>query len=91
MSAKLVDLKAAPKTHWSIQRRFLKYKKILIIPPVLVKNKLKSDSKKKVEIFNSYFAAQCAVVSNTSALPALQLRLNYGLNDLQLVMRTFLQ
>ena len=50
MSAKLVDPKTAHKTHWHILGRFLKNKKILIIPPVLVIGKLKSDFKKKAEL-----------------------------------------
>ena len=54
------------------------YRRTLI---VLFEDKLMSNFKKKAELFNSHFAAQCTVVNNTSALPDLQLRTNHWLND----------
>lgn len=81
MGVKLLDPKTAPKSYWPTLSRFSNNEKTLIIPPVLVEGRLISDFKKKAELFNSHFDAQCTVVNNTSGLVDLQLRNCHRLND----------
>ena len=81
MGVKLLDPKTAPKSYWPTLSRFSNNEKTPIIPPVLVEGRLISDFKKKAELFNSRFGAQCTVVNNTSGLVDLQLRNCHGLND----------
>ena len=63
-------------TNLMIQRRVQKLKtlyngkKIPLIPPILVNNKLISNFKEKANHFNAFFASQCTPVSNDSALPS---------------------
>ena len=40
-----------------------------IIPPLYHKNEFVIDFKKKAELFNSFFADQCSLISNSSELP----------------------
>ena len=68
MSAKLDNPNTVPKTYWSIISRFLKNRKILVIPPILADGKLVSDLKIKSELFYSHFAAQCAPAKNASTI-----------------------
>ena len=57
MSAKLDNPSIAPKTYWSIIRRFFnKIQMQAIAPPVLADGKLVSDFKIKSELFDSHFA-----------------------------------
>ena len=58
LSAKLEDLSTASKTYWSILNRFLSNKKIPIIPPILVDDRVVPNFAEKAELFNSYFASQ---------------------------------
>ena len=44
-------------------------KKILLIPLILVNNKLISNFKEKANYFNDFFASQCTPISNDGALP----------------------
>ena len=62
LSAKVKDPSIAPKTYWSILNRFLSNKKIPIIPPILVDDKVVSNFAEKAKVFNSYFVSQCTSV-----------------------------
>ena len=55
LAQKLSDLNTSSKTYWSILKRFFNGKKVPIIPPLLVNNKLESDFKIKANYFNSFF------------------------------------
>ena len=70
LSVKLEDPSTAPKTYWSILNRFLSNKKLPIIPPILVDDRVVSNFAEKTELFNSYFASQCTPVTNKSQLPS---------------------
>ena len=48
---------------------FLNNKKIPLIPPLFQGNDYVTDIKKKADLFNSFFAKQCFLVSNTSEIP----------------------
>ena len=53
------------KAYWSLLRRFLKNRKIPLIPPLFHENKFVADFKEKGELFNSHFATQCSLLRNT--------------------------
>ena len=74
LSAELEDPSTAPKTYWSILNRFLSNKKIPIIPPLLVDDRVVSNSAQKAELFASYFASQCTPVINKSQSLSLELK-----------------
>ena len=63
LSAKLEDPSTAPRTYWSILNGFLSNKKIPIIPPILVDDRVVSNFAKRVKPFNSYFASQSQLPS----------------------------
>ena len=68
LSHKLNDPENSSKAYWSILKTLYNGKKIQLIPPILVNNKLISNFKEKAH-FNTCFASQCTPVSNDSALP----------------------
>ena len=45
-------------------------KKVPCIPPIFHNNKYVTEFKENSEIFNSFFANQCSLVSNNSILPS---------------------
>ena len=51
------------------KKRFLNNKKIPHIPLFFHGNESVTDFRKKAELFNSFFAKQCSLVSNSSELP----------------------
>ena len=55
-------------------KRLFKEKKVPIIPPLLINNKLESDFKTKANYFNSFFTSKCTPLINNSTIPNL---LNY--------------
>ena len=57
------------KIYWSILKTFYSDKRILLIPPLLVDNKLVTDMKTKANIFNDFFAEQCTPLKNNNVLP----------------------
>ena len=59
---------SSSKTYWSILKLFCNNKKIPLIPPILVGNKLESDFKLKANYFNKYFASKCTPMNNDSSL-----------------------
>ena len=67
LSTKLNNPVTSSKTYWSILKSFLNDKKILDIPPPFRENKFITTFKEKVELFNTFFAYQCTLLS--SALP----------------------
>ena len=64
-----MDPPTSPKAYWSIWKTVLNNKKIPCIPPIYHNNNYISDFKGKAQIFNNFFAKQCALVENTSKLP----------------------
>ena len=55
MSNKLNDPLTAPKTYWSQLSRFLSNRKILAIPPLLVKGDIITNFSANVYLFNKFF------------------------------------
>ena len=69
LSDKLNDPETSAKAYWSILKTLYNGKKIPLIPPILVNNKLISNFKEKANYFSDFFASQCTPMSNDSALP----------------------
>ena len=66
------------KTYWSILKTFYNDKKIPLIPPLLVDDKLVTDIQKKANVFNKFFAEQSTPSNNNSSLPVNQLFLTHS-------------
>ena len=47
-------------------------KKVPVIPPILVNNKLVTNFKDKANIFNGFFSKQCQLIPNNSTLLSIQ-------------------
>ena len=69
LSIKLANRATSSKTYWSILKTFLNNKKIPCIPPLFHENKFITNFKEKAELFNTFFANQCALLNNSSVLP----------------------
>ena len=48
---------------------FLTGKNFLCIPPIFHENRFITDFREKAELFNSFFANQCSLITNCSVLP----------------------
>ena len=55
--------------HTGLYEKLYNGKKIPLILPILINNKLISNFKEKANHFNAFFASQCTPVSNNSTLP----------------------
>ena len=62
---KLQNTQRSSKAYWSLHKIFLNNKKISIIPPLYHKNEFVIGFRKKAELFNSFFANQCSLISNS--------------------------
>ena len=56
------------KTYWSILETFYNGKKVSIIPPLLINDKLISDFEIKSNLFKKFFASQCTPLDNSSKI-----------------------
>ena len=65
---KLSDTNISSKTYWSTLKCFLTGKKVPCIPPIFHENRYITDFREKAELFNSFFADQCSLIRNSSAL-----------------------
>ena len=68
LSDKLNDPHTSAKSYWSILKTLYNGKKIPLIPPIIISNKLVPNFKEKANHFNAFFASQCTPVSNNSTL-----------------------
>ena len=69
LAEKLSDLKLNRKAYWDILKSFTNWKKIPIIPPLLINDQLVNNFNEKANNFNQYFSNQCSVIDNNSKLP----------------------
>ena len=58
------------KTFSSVMKTFFNGKKVPAMPPLLFNGVFVTDFREKANIFNSFFAMQCTLVSNNSVLPS---------------------
>ena len=79
LAQKLIAPTTSSKTFWAILKAFLNGKKIPLIPPLNVGNKLVTDFKEKARLFNEFFASKRTPITNDSSLPSL-LNLNLTSN-----------
>ena len=68
ISDKPNDSETSAKIYWSILEHLYNRKKIPLICPTLVNNKLTSNFKEKANHFNAFFASQCTPISDDIAL-----------------------
>ena len=69
INRKLNDLLTNSKTYWSIMKTFFNGMKVPVTPS-LFNGTFVTDFQGKANIFNSFFARQCTLVSNNSILPS---------------------
>ena len=69
LSDKLNDPHTSAKSYWFILKTLYNGKKMPLIPPILISNKLVSNFKEKANHFNAFFASKCTPVSSNSTLP----------------------
>ena len=62
----LSDPNTSAKAYWSIIKTHFNGKKVPIISPILVNNKLVTNFKDKANIFNDFFSKQCQPIPNNS-------------------------
>ena len=62
VSDKLKNLCTNVKSYWSILKTLYNGKKIPLIAPILINNKIISNFKEKSNHFNSFFASQCTPI-----------------------------
>ena len=74
--------------------RFLSNKKLPIISPILVDDRVVSNFAEKTELFNSCFASQCTPVTNKSQLTSLEFKtskriekINFTDDDIYLIIK----
>ena len=65
LAQKLNDPKTSSKTYWSILKTFYNGKKVPLIPPLFINNKLEPDFKLKANFFNKFFADKCTPIQNS--------------------------
>ena len=70
MAKKLTNVSKNCKVYWSLLRPHLNNKKIPLIPLLFHENKFVTNFKEKPMLFNSHFATQCSLISNSSKLPS---------------------
>ena len=91
LGERLNDPTTAPKTYWSILKRFLNKIKIPTIPPLLVDGNFVTDFKKKTGIFNAFFADQCNIFNNGSTIPGISYKTNIRKSDINIFPFAFVQ
>ena len=72
LAHKFNEPNTSAKGYWSIIKTLFNGKKIPVIPPILVNNKLVTNFKDKANIFNDFFSKQCQPIPNNSTLPSVQ-------------------
>ena len=73
LTKKLNNPLSQAKKYWSILKSFYNDKKILLITPPLIDDKLVTDMQMKANIFNNFFTEQFTPLRNGSVLPVNQM------------------
>ena len=64
LTRKLNNPKTSSKTYWSMLKTFYNGRKVPLIPPLVINNKLEADFKRKADHFNNFFASKCTPLKN---------------------------
>ena len=64
LSKKRNDSLTSSKVHWSILKAFYSAAKILLIPPIIMNNKVIKNFREKTTFLNNFFTSQCAPIVN---------------------------
>ena len=75
-------LKLAQKNFWTAFKNVVNKKKYTNIPPIIENNNYISNFHLKANIFNNYFAMQCKIHDNGSALPNLVSKTNSSISHI---------
>ena len=85
---KLGDTLSDPLTganvFWKAFKRFSNKSKMSNIPPLLDNNTYVTNFQTKANMFNNYFADQCTILDNDSALPQNLFKTNEKISDIQI-------
>ena len=73
LAPKSIDPMANAKIYWSLLKTFYNGKKVPIIHPLLIDNKIISDFEAKANYFNNFFMSQCTPLNNNSKIPENQI------------------
>ena len=60
--------KTDPKTYWEMLKTFVNGTKMILIPPLLVRNQFVTDFLVKANFFNDHFSKQCTRIGNNSSV-----------------------
>ena len=82
LDEKLSDPKIGHKHFWTAYKKIANKKKNTNIPPIIDNDIYFSNSEKKANVFNGYFANQCTLNDNGSVLPNLILRTESSLSNI---------
>ena len=69
LAKRLSDPKLNWKAYWGILKSFTNWKKIPIIPPLLINDQLGTNFKEKNYSFDEYYSNQCFITDNSSKSP----------------------
>ena len=69
LAEKLCDPKLNRNAYWSILKSFTNWKKVPIIPPLLINDHFVTNFNEKANHFNDFFVNQCSLINNHSKLP----------------------
>ena len=72
---KLIHIQKNRKVYWTLSKIFFNNKKIPLMPALFHGNEYVTDFQKKAELFNSFSAKQCSLISNSGEL---RLNLHYA-------------
>ena len=81
---KLSDPETGQKDFWTAFKRISNKKKLTNIPPIFENNRYIPNFQQKADIFNAYFADQCNIYDNGSALPVPLSRANASLSHVNI-------
>ena len=70
INRKVNDPLTSCKTYWSVMKTFVNGKKVPVTPPLLFNDAFVTDFQEKANIFSSFFAKQCTLVSNYFLIPS---------------------
>ena len=64
LSKKRNDSLTSSKAHWSILKAFYSGAKIILIPPIIMGNKVIKNFREKATFLNNFFTSQCTPIVN---------------------------